>query len=493
MPTSGELALDDSFARELPELHVEWQPTSVPAPTLVALNEELAEELGLDAAFLASPDGIAILVGNAVSADSAPTAMAYAGHQFGSFSGRLGDGRALLIGEVSDREGNRRDVHLKGSGRTPFARGGDGKAALGPMLREFLMAEALHALGVSTGRALSVVATGEQLHREGLVPGAVLARVAASHIRVGTFEYAARLGDDDVLQRLADYSIERHHPAAADAGDGRYLALLEAVTETQASLVAEWMLVGFIHGVMNTDNVTISGETIDYGPCAFMDRHDPATVFSSIDHGGRYAYGNQPGITQWNLTRLAETLLPVIDDDPDTAVAAATEVLTSFPDRYQRRWLAGMRRKLGLGETVRGDEALAGDLLGLLHSQRVDHTAAFRALASDVRGDGRQLEELFETRSALDEWLEQWRSRLAGQGRDLASVAAEMDLVNPIYIPRNHLVEEALDAAVAGDAAPFHRLLEVVTSPFEDRVGLDRFASPAAGSFNDSFQTFCGT
>jgi uncharacterized protein YdiU (UPF0061 family) len=436
---------------------------------------------------------VATLAGNAVPDGATPTAMAYAGHQFGSFSGRLGDGRALLLGEIADREGRRRDLHLKGSGRTPFARGGDGKAALGPMLREYLMAEAMHALGVSTGRALSVVATGEQLHREGPVPGAVLARVAASHIRVGTFEYAARLGDTDALRRLADHSIERHHPAAAESGDGRYLALLEAVAEVQASLVADWMLVGFVHGVMNTDNVTISGETIDYGPCAFMDRYDPATVYSSIDHGGRYAYGNQPAITQWNLTRLAETLLPLIHDEPDAAVAAATEVLHSFPDRYQHHWLGGMRRKLGLSEEAPGDEDMVTGLLDLLETRRVDYTAAFRALARTLRGDEEPAAALFETRGELDEWVKHWRARLEAEGRGLTTVATGMDLVNPIHIPRNHLVEEALDAVGGGDTAPFHALLDVVTNPFDDRPGHERYAAPAPDSFDETYQTFCGT
>ena len=491
--TESVIELGDSFARELPELGVEWIPATVPVPAIVAFNDSLAIELGLDLDSLTSTEGVAMLAGNVVPVGSAPIAMGYAGHQFGSFSGRLGDGRAVLLGELTDRTGRRRDLHLKGSGRTPFARGGDGKAALGPMLREFLMAEALHALGVRTGRALSVVTTGEHIQRDGPVPGAVLARVADSHIRVGTFEYAAALGDQGALLRLVDHSIERHHPTAADAGAGRYLALLDAVTEAQAALVADWMLVGFIHGVLNTDNVTISGETIDYGPCAFMDRFDPATVYSSIDHGGRYAYGNQPGVTQWNLARLAETLLPLIDADPDTAVRLATEVLTTFPDSYRRHWLTGMRRKLGLAGDAPTDEGLADDLLGLLAAHRVDYTAAFRALADSLRGDRRPLEGLVDPPSKLDAWLSRWHSRIDGAGQERVSVADGMDSVNPVYIPRNHLVEEALTAATAGDIGPFQILLDVITNPFEACEDRQRFAAAAPDSFTDTYQTFCGT
>ncbi|MCL4128325.1 UNVERIFIED_CONTAM: hypothetical protein GTU68_013791 [Idotea baltica] len=399
------LKLDDTFASEFPELGADWQPQSVPAPELVALNLELAKELGIDPAKLESPNGLATLTGNAAPADARPIAMAYAGHQFGGFSPLLGDGRAVLLGEFISPEGHRLDIHLKGSGRTPFARGGDGKAALAPMFREFLMAEAMHALNISTTRALAVATTGEQIRREeGLVPGAVLTRVASSHIRVGTFQFAARLQDQTVLQRLADHAIERHYPAVA-ASDRRYLAFLEAVIDAQASLIADWMLVGFIHGVMNTDNVTISGETIDYGPCAFMDRYDPATVYSSIDHGARYAYGNQPAIGQWNLVRLAETLLPLIDEDVDAAVAAATEVLNAYADRYQHHWLSGMRTKLGLVEPIEADEVLVADLLTMLQSEQVDYTTTFRALAGSLRGDDKIVQALFDAQPLVQAWF----------------------------------------------------------------------------------------
>ena len=457
--TTELFRFDNSFARELPELYVEWQAAEVPAPRLLVLNDELARALRLDPAELRTPEGVAALAGNLRPAGATPIAMVYAGHQFGSYAPRLGDGRALLLGEVVDNQGRRRDLHLKGSGPTPFARGGDGKAAVGPMLRELLVGEAMHALGIPTTRALAVVATGEHIAREGMLPGAVLTRVASSHMRVGTFEFAARLGDHELLRRLADHAIARHYPDVVGA-EHPYVAFYERVVEAQASLVARWMLVGFIHGVMNTDNMTISGETIDYGPCAFMDAYDPATVYSSIDHGGRYAYGRQPSIAQWNLARLGETLLPLLDDDADATVAAATDVLTSFPDRFRVHWLAGMRAKLGLVSCADDDE---------------------------------QLRSVVEDAGAFRPWIDRWQARLAGERRPPAVVNAAMDAVNPVYIPRNHLVEEALDAATAGDLEPFERLLAVVTDPFLPRPGLERYAEPAPGSFARYYQTFCGT
>src|SRR4051794_8570631 len=361
---------EDSYAREVPGLSVPWKAASVPVPELLVLNEELAAELGADPAALREPSGVALLVGQ-VPEGVTTVAQAYAGHQFGMYSPRLGDGRALLLGEVIDTQGRRRDLHLKGSGRTPFARGGDGKAVIGPMLREYLIGEAMHALGIPTTRALAVVATGEHIAREGgMLPGAVLTRVAASHLRVGTFEFAARLGDTELLRRLADHAIARHYPDV-NGDEHRYTAFYARVVEAQASLVARWMLVGFIHGVMNTDNMAISGETIDYGPCAFMDAFDPDTVFSSIDYAGRYAYGNQPHIAAWNLARLAEALLPLLADDPETAVAQATETLQAFPERFHEHWTAGMRAKLGLAEP--GEDALATDLLALLREYKLDY------------------------------------------------------------------------------------------------------------------------
>ncbi len=494
-------AFDNSFVRELQGLYVPWQARPAPAPRLLALNEELAGELGVDPDALRAPDGVAVLAGNVAPEGASPVAQAYAGHQFGGFVPRLGDGRALLLGEVLDVHGRRRDLHLKGSGRTPFARGGDGKAAVGPMLREYVIGEAMHALGVPTTRALAVVATGEQVARDELLPGAVLARVAASHIRVGTFEYAAGQPDPTLVRRLADHCIARHHPGAAAAANP-YLAFYEAVVEAQASLVARWMLVGFVHGVMNTDNTTISGETIDYGPCAFMEAVDPATVFSSIDHGGRYAYGNQPRVAQWNLARFAETLLPLLgpdagpdadpDADPDAAVAAAVEVLESFPGRFGDHWRRGMRAKLGLTDARPDDAALVDDLMALLQAQRVDHTSYFRALSAAVRGDAAPARSLFSEPPAFDAWAERWRARLAAQDTDPAAVAAAMDRVNPVYVPRNHQVEQALEAANAGDPEPFRRLVDVLARPYDERPGLEAYAEPAPSGFG-AYRTFCGT
>jgi uncharacterized protein YdiU (UPF0061 family) len=475
---------DNSFARELEGLYEPWQATPAPEPRLLVFNAALAAELGLDEL------GVDVLAGNVAPQGSTPLAQAYAGHQFGGYSPRLGDGRALLLGELLDAGGRRRDLHLKGSGRTPFARGGDGKAAVGPMLREYAIGEAMHALGIPTSRALAVVATGDLVARETMLPGAVLTRVAASHIRVGTFEYAARR-DTALVQRLADYAIARHHPHAADGGNP-YLRLLESVVDAQASLVARWMLVGFIHGVMNTDNMAISGETIDYGPCAFMDAFDPDTVFSSIDHGGRYAYGNQPPIALWNLARLAETLLPLFDAEMDSALAAATEVLGSFRDRYREYWIHGMDAKLGLTGVRDQDDSLGGDLLALLHAQDVDYTSCFRALSSTLRGDATRARSLFADASGFDAWSDRWLARLSSQASDRRAIADAMDRVNPEYVPRNHLVEHALTAATAGDLDPFRELLDVIVEPFVERPGLETYAAPAPATFG-AYRTFCGT
>jgi uncharacterized protein YdiU (UPF0061 family) len=476
---ASTVALGRRFAADLEELAVAWRAAEVAEPRLLVLNEPLGAELGLDPAWLCSPEGLRFLVGNAVPEGATPVAQAYAGHQFGGLSPRLGDGRALLLGELTDTEGRLRDLHLKGSGRTPFARGGDGLAAVGPMLREYVVSEAMHALGIPTTRALAVVATGERVVRETMLPGAVLCRVAASHLRVGTFQYAAASGDRDVLRALADPAIARHHPEAAGAANP-YLELYRRVVEAQAGLLARWMLVGFVHGVMNTDNTTISGETIDYGPCAFLDAFDPATVFSSIDHAGRYAYGNQPAIAQWNLARLGETLLPLIDDDVDAAVEAATAVLTSFAETYSRHHAEGMAAKLGLPAP---DQDLAADLRELLRAQRVDFTTFFRSLAA---GTARSL---FAEPEPFDAWATRREALLPA---DRTAVAAAMNRVNPVYIPRNHLVEEALTAATAGDLAPFRRLVDVVSDPYEQRPGLDDYARPAPAGC-DPYVTYCGT
>ncbi|MDX2379535.1 MAG: YdiU family protein [Acidimicrobiia bacterium] len=490
--TTATLELAHSYADELPEMGVVWQAGPTSAPQSIVVNHALADELGLDNAWLESPSGLGLLVGNALPEGTMPVAMAYSGHQFGGYSPLLGDGRALLLGELTRPDGSLVDIHLKGSGRTPFARGGDGRATLPAMLREFLIAEAMHALGVSTTRALAVVATGDDVVREGPTAGAVLTRLASSHLRVGSFQYAAAHDDSgDLGQRLADYAIERHYPALLGRDD-RYLAFLESVLDAQAALIAQWMLTGFIHGVMNTDNMLISGETIDYGPCAFLDRFDPATVYSSIDRGGRYAFGNQPAIAQWNLTRLAETLLDLIDDDQDAAIAAATVVLETFPDRYVHHWRHGMQAKLGLSTETASDAALFDDLLNMMHDAKADYTLTFRSLSDLLRGDASALRSMIED-PRLDAWATRWCQRLDDEGATLADVATAIDRINPLYIPRNHLVEAALDAAGNGDLSPFTELLDVVTSPFDIQERRERYATPPGDAFSATYQTFCGT
>jgi uncharacterized protein YdiU (UPF0061 family) len=479
------ITLDNRFARELADLALPWEADDAPDPRLLVLNEPLATELGLDPGWLGSAAGTRLLVGNLVPEGATPVAQAYAGHQFGGYNPRLGDGRALLLGELTAADGRLRDLHLKGSGRTPFSRGGDGLAVVGPMLREYVVSEAMHALGIPTTRSLAVVATGRTVRRETLLPGAVLARVASSHLRVGSFQYARATGDVDLLRRLADHAIDRHHPEAAQA-EHRYLALFEAVISAQASLVAQWMLVGFVHGVMNTDNMTISGETIDYGPCAFLDAYDPATVYSSIDVGGRYAYGNQPVVAEWDLARLAEALLPLFADDQEQAVALAVESLGSFRHEYAAAWSAGMRAKLGLPEGL-DDEvavALANELLALLADGHVDHTSFFRNLGAAARGNADPARNLFLDLAGFDGWAERWRA--------LRPDADAMDRVNPVYIARNHLVEEALTAATGSDLHPLHQLLDAVSAPYDERPGLERYAAPAPQDFG-AYRTFCGT
>ncbi len=488
--TTVELHLDNSFARDLEGLFVPWQAAEFPEPALLTLNADLARELGLDPATLRSPAGIALLIGAALPEGTTPIAQGYAGHQFGGYSPRLGDGRALLLGELTDAAGNLRDLHLKGSGRTPFSRGGDGKAAVGPMLREYVIGEAMHALGVPTTRALAVLGTGERIAREeGMLPGAVLVRVAASHLRVGSFQYAAAITvgqqDPTLLKRLADYAIARHHPQAANA-DEPYLALFEAVMQRQAELVARWMCLGFVHGVMNTDNVTISGETIDYGPCAFMEAFDPATVFSSIDSGGRYAYANQPPITLWNLSRFAEALLPLLAEDTDAGVEKVVPILETFTDRFAAAWRAGMLAKIGLPDADDNAELLQ-ELVALLQENRVDWTSVWRALAETARGEPAPARDLFLAREEFDTWVGRWLPRLP----DPAAAATAMDAVNPVYIPRNHKVQEALDAATAGDLGPVNRLLAAIADPYVVRPGLEAYAEPDPNG--RGYVTFCGT
>ncbi|NLG47669.1 YdiU family protein [Gordonia sp. (in: high G+C Gram-positive bacteria)] len=493
-PTSTAIAgFENTFVEALAPLTVAWQGAEVPDPMLLIVNEDLAESLGLNVAAVRSDDGVAILSGAASPADATPVATAYAGHQFGGYAPMLGDGRALLLGELIDTAGCRLDLQLKGSGPTPFSRGGDGFAVVGPMLREYLVSEAMNALGIPTTRSLAVVATGRDVHRNGAEPGAVLARVAASHLRVGTFELAVR--HPDLLRPLADYAINRHYPELVDLpedGDrNRYLAFLETVIERQAALVAQWMLVGFVHGVMNTDNTTISGETIDYGPCAFIDAYDPDAVFSSIDHGGRYRLGNQPTALKWNLARFAEALLTLISPVPDDGIAAATAALNTFDDHYERYFAAGLKAKLGLADNVTDGELL-DDLLTLMHDHRADWTGTFRALGGELRGDSTALDDLLP-REASASWLDRWRTALAERGVEETRIAVEMDTVNPVYIPRNHQLDDALRAATAGDLAPFHRLLDAVTHPYAPRDEWSDLVGPAPESFSSGFRTFCGT
>ena len=496
---------DNSFARELPGFFVARRPAVVPAPRLLFINRALADELALELGSLDDRARAAVFAGNVVPEGAEPLAQAYAGHQFGGFSPQLGDGRALLLGEVIDRHGRRRDIAFKGSGRTPFARGGDGKAAVGPMLREVLISESMHALGVPTTRALAVVATGEQVFREQVLPGAVLTRVAASHIRVGTFQFFSARGDVESVRKLAEYTIARHDPAVADTPQP-FLGLLRNVAERQAALIAKWMNVGFIHGVMNTDNMAISGETIDYGPCAFMEAYDPAAVFSSIDDHGRYAYGNQPGIAAWNLARFAETLLPLLSDDSEQAFAIATEIIDAFPARYREHLLRGQRLKLGLRRGEPNDDsadaALVDDWLALLHAGSVDFTLGWRRLADAAAGDAAPLRALFTDSRSIDRWLDRWRARCAGEDDEAGTASATgkeerakaMRTVNPIVIARNHRVEEALTAASdRADLAPFEQLLAAIRRPYEETAEVAYYAEPAPAAVTASYRTFCGT
>ncbi|SEO89662.1 protein adenylyltransferase SelO [Propionispora vibrioides] len=477
---------DNSYARLPGVFFTAQQPEPAPSPVLVCCNEALAADLGLSGENLKSEAGVTVLAGNRLPDGAAPLAQAYAGHQFGHFT-MLGDGRAILLGEQLTPLGERYDLQLKGAGRTPYSRRGDGRAALGPMLREYIISEAMHGLGIATTRSLAVVTTGQAIRRETELPGAVLTRVAASHLRVGTFEYAARWGSAEELRLLTDYAINRHFPELTGA-DGRYLLLLRGVIGRQAGLIAAWQLVGFIHGVMNTDNMTISGETIDYGPCAFMDNYDSATVFSSIDHYGRYAYGNQPQIAAWNLARFAETLLPLLDAEENTAIELAQAAIAEFPELYHRHWLAGMRAKLGLYNEEAQDETLVESLLALLHKQQADYTNTFLDLTFDTRQDAKLWADPEFTR-----WHEAWRARLARQQETPEAVRQQMKCHNPALIPRNHQVEAALDSAVRlGDYQVMERLLRALARPYEHRPEQACYAELPQPSAQP-YRTFCGT
>jgi len=488
------------------------RPTPVAKPRLIAFNRALAGELGLDVDGLDDGALAGLFSGNVLFPGTEPIAMVYAGHQFGQFVPQLGDGRAILLGDVRDRTGARRDVQLKGSGETPYSRNGDGRAALGPVLREYLVSEAMHALGIPATRSLAAVMTGEPVYREEALPGAILTRVAASHVRVGTFQYFAARDDVDATRLLADYVIERHYPEVKIAADP-YLALLRAVVHAQATLIAQWMHVGFIHGVMNTDNMAVSGETIDFGPCAFVDAYDPAAVFSSIDRQGRYAFGNQPDAALWNLARFAETLLPIIDPVPERAVELAGEALSSFSARFTDFWLEGMRRKLGLSTREDGDSELVRGLLETMQRNRADFTLTFRGLcgaaarAPAEEREGREGHEghqgreergagvraLFAEPGDYDKWADLWRARLARESLEPSARAAAMRQCNPAFIPRNHRIEQVIDAAVErDDFGPFAEMSSVLSHPYRDDARFGSYADAPQPS-ERVLQTFCGT
>jgi serine/tyrosine/threonine adenylyltransferase len=484
---------DNTYARLPDRFFARLRPTPVAAPRLVKLNTKLALDLRLDPEKLATPKGVEILAGNRVPMGGDPLAMAYAGHQFGSFVPQLGDGRAILIGEVIDRAGMRRDIQLKGAGPTPYSRRGDGRAALGPVLREYIVSEAMAALGIPTTRALAAVTTGEPVWRETALPGAILTRVASSHIRVGTFQFFAARRDVDAIRRLADHVIARHYPQVAGATNP-YRALLDQVISSQAALIAKWLLVGFIHGVMNTDNMSIAGETIDYGPCAFMDSYHPQTVYSSIDQMGRYAYDNQPDIAQWNLIRLAETLLPLLAEDRDAAIKEAQEAIGEFSKVFDTAYATGLSRKLGLLESRADDISLAQDLLARMAQNGADFTLVFRRLcdAAGPQGDA-GVRTLFANPGAFDNWAQRWRHQLARESREPTERRSAMRAANPVFIPRNHLVEEAIIAAETdGSFSAFEKLLSVISAPYDDQPAFGRYAEPPRAD-QVVHRTFCGT
>ncbi|MGF1718479.1 YdiU family protein [Vibrio kyushuensis] len=483
---------DNSYARDMVGFYHQQNAEPAPSPALIKFNHSLAESLNIDIQSTDDEQLAQVFSGNLPITGADPIAQVYAGHQFGHYNPQLGDGRALLLGEVIDTAGLRKDIQLKGSGRTPYSRSGDGRAAIGPVLREYLVSEAMHALKIPTTRALAAVTTGEQIWRNQPAIGAIVTRVAASHIRVGTFQYIAANDNQDKLKQLADYTIERHYPEAK-ASDNPYLQLLKSICQRQAELVSKWQLVGFIHGVMNTDNTTISGETIDYGPCAFMDHYDPNTLFSSIDAEGRYAYRNQPHIAQWNLARLAEALLPLISEDEEESVELATNTLHEFLACYQGLWLDGMRSKLGISNQEDGDYELVQELLTILKEQKVDFTNLFRSLSNAASGDSSKTITLFTQTERWEEWQTKWLERLETNEIPSAERVSLMNAHNPAYIPRNHKVEETLSAAEQdGNYQPFERLLSVLMNPFEEQDNCEEYAQPAPSNLGP-YRTFCGT
>ena len=495
MENSEELLnfrFDNSFAHKLEDFFVSCKSDPAISPKLLKFNHALAKELGLNPDLLNTEEGLAIFSGNKLPIGSEPLAQAYSGHQFGGFSPLLGDGRALLLGEVIDIRHDRKDIQLKGSGRTPFSRGGDGKSALGPVLREYLMSEAMQTLGVPTTRALAAVSTGEDVLRDTQLPGGILTRVASSHIRIGTFQFATTLGDRNKMRDLADYAIARHYPRSAEERNP-YLSFFEEVKKAQSFLVARWMSVGFIHGVMNTDNMSISGETIDYGPCAFMDAYAEGTVFSSIDTQGRYAYANQPAILSWNLSRLAESLIPLVDENQDKAVELLTQSIEDIPSTYEVFWLKEMRAKVGITKENHGDVLLINELLSIMEKDKADFTLSFRSLSEALQGNDDAFLNLFNDLELPKNWLLRWKRCLEKQGQLNRITAKKMNTINPIYIPRNHKVEEALSASVHNqDMQPFEDLLDVLEKPYEESPGKEIFSKGAPFS-KTTYKTYCGT
>lgn len=490
----SQIAFDNTFANLPPAFYSEQHPTAVQEPRGIATNGALAQKLGIDPGWLGSSDGISVIAGNSIPEGAAPIATVYAGHQFGGFNPQLGDGRAVLLGEVCDAQGTRFDLQLKGAGPTPYSRGGDGRSPLGPVLREYVISEAMHTLGVPTTRALAAVMTGELVYREEALPGAVLARVASSHIRVGTFEFFAARKDVESLRVLADYVTERHYPASSTA-ENAYEALLINVIQAQAQLIARWQLLGFIHGVMNTDNMLICGETVDYGPCAFMDNFNPNQVYSSIDHQGRYAYSNQPSIAHWNLSRLAQALIPLLDPDTDRAVSIAQAAIDTFPNRFLDAHSQGMAAKLGLPALEEEDAPLVESLWDIMAEENLDFTLTFRRLTELAGGPlpGDSVAELITLPQRLEPWLEQWQTRLARQPGGNSSLLEQMLVANPVFIPRNHLLEEVIaKGSYEDDLQPFHALVDVLANPFEYRADCSRFATGPKPQ-EVVKQTFCGT
>ncbi len=486
------IPFDNSYARLPPAFYERAKAAPAPSPRILRINDALARQLQIDPAFLNSAAGLAVLSGNSTAAGSEPIAQAYAGHQFGNFVPQLGDGRALLLGEVVAADGKRYDLQLKGSGPTRFSRRGDGRAALGPVIREYIVSEAMAALGIPTTRSLAAVLTGETVRRERMLPGGILTRVASSHLRVGTFQYFAARGDVQNLRLLADYAIARHYPAARSSPDP-YLAFFDSVVAALASLTAGWMLIGFIHGVLNTDNTSIAGETIDYGPCAFMDAYHPGKVFSSIDQYGRYAFANQPAIMKWNMARLAEALLPLIADSGDKAVEAANASIARFNDHYKQAYAGGLRQKLGLAREMEGDLALGHELLAIMAANQADFTLTFRSLseAADPRRDG-GVRSLFADKAAFDEWARRWCERLSLEDGSAEARSAAMLRVNPLFIPRNHRIEAAIRDAETGRYETFNELVDVLTHPYDDQAEFAAYANAPVPE-EEVQQTFCGT